>query len=155
MDAVGYGAAGTAAAAAGPVAASTGLGALGFSSVGPVAGSYAATYMSATGAIQAGSWFALAQSAAMGGTMLFALPAAVVTGGGGLVVYSQRERIYKGASWVYNEWAARVLPYGNAAKAATRGFSLSRARNLQGSAAATQNCIVSAGKAIPCPLRKN
>lgn len=39
--------------------------------------------------------------------MLFALPAAVVTGDGGLVVYSQRERIYKSASWVYNEWAAR------------------------------------------------
>ena len=43
----------------------------------------------------------------MGGTMLFALPAAVVTGGGGLVMYSQRERLYKGASWVYNEWLAR------------------------------------------------
>ena len=41
----------------------------------------------------------------LGGTML-ALPA-VVTGGGGLVVYSQRERIYNGASWVYNEWAGR------------------------------------------------
>ena len=40
-------------------------------------------------------------------TMLFALPAAFVTGGGGLVVYSQREHIYKGASWVYNEWAER------------------------------------------------
>ena len=48
----------------------------------------------------AGSWFALAQSAAMGGSMLVALPVAVVTGG-------QREHIYKGASWVYNRWAVR------------------------------------------------
>ena len=54
MDAMGYGAAGVAGAAAGPFAASLGLGALGFSSVGPVAGSCAATYMSTAGAIQAG-----------------------------------------------------------------------------------------------------
>ena len=53
-DAMGYGAASVAGAAVGPAAASTGLGALGFSSVGPVAGSYAAAYMSAAGAIKAG-----------------------------------------------------------------------------------------------------
>ena len=38
----------------GPAAASTGLGALGFSSIGPVAGSYAAGVMSAAGTIKAG-----------------------------------------------------------------------------------------------------
>ena len=53
-EALGYGTAGIAGAAVGPAAASSGLGALGFSSIGPVAGSYAAGVMSAAGTIKAG-----------------------------------------------------------------------------------------------------
>ena len=49
-----FGTAGIAGAAVGPAAAGTGLGALGFSSIGPVAGSYAAGVMSAAGTIKAG-----------------------------------------------------------------------------------------------------
>jgi hypothetical protein len=43
------------------------LGAVGFSSIGPVAGSVAAGWQASIGAVEAGSLFALCQSAAMGG----------------------------------------------------------------------------------------
>ncbi|KAK6512974.1 hypothetical protein TWF506_009136 [Arthrobotrys conoides] len=43
------------------------LSAVGFSSVGPVAGSYAAAWQSSIGVVQAGSTFAALQSAAMTG----------------------------------------------------------------------------------------
>ena len=51
----------------------------------------------------AGSLFAFAQSAAMGGTMLFTVPVTVATAGTGLAVYSQRKHICTGASKVYNK----------------------------------------------------
>jgi hypothetical protein len=43
------------------------LGAVGFSSIGPAAGSVAAGWQASIGAVEAGSLFALCQSAAMGG----------------------------------------------------------------------------------------
>ncbi|KAF3289959.1 hypothetical protein TWF970_003702 [Orbilia oligospora] len=43
------------------------LGAVGFSAIGPVAGSYAAAWQSSIGVVQAGSTFAALQSAAMTG----------------------------------------------------------------------------------------
>lgn len=43
------------------------LGAIGFSAIGPVAGSMAAGWQASIGAVEAGSLFALCQSAAMGG----------------------------------------------------------------------------------------
>ena len=45
------------------------LGAVGFSAIGPVAGSVAAGWQASIGAVEAGSLFALCQSAAMGGAV--------------------------------------------------------------------------------------
>jgi hypothetical protein len=49
------------------------LGAVGFSSIGPVAGSAAAAWQASIGAVEAGSLFALCQSAAMGGAAVSGL----------------------------------------------------------------------------------
>lgn len=46
------------------------LGAIGFSAVGPVAGSIAAGWQASMGTVAAGSFFALLQSAAMGGAAI-------------------------------------------------------------------------------------
>jgi hypothetical protein len=43
------------------------LSAVGFTALGPAAGSYAAAWMSSIGIVQAGTWYSAAQSAAMGG----------------------------------------------------------------------------------------
>jgi hypothetical protein len=51
------------------------LGAIGFSSIGPVAGSVAAGWQASIGAVEPGSLFALCQSAAMGGAAAAALAA--------------------------------------------------------------------------------
>ena len=45
------------------------LSALGFSAAGPVAGSVAASWMAATGLVAKGSFYAVLQSAAMGGSI--------------------------------------------------------------------------------------
>ncbi|KAE8363036.1 hypothetical protein BDV27DRAFT_130505 [Aspergillus caelatus] len=50
-----------------PVTGPAVLGAVGFSSTGPVAASLAAAWQSSIGIVQAGTWFATLQSAAMGG----------------------------------------------------------------------------------------
>ena len=55
------------------------LGAIGFGSVGPVAGSIAAGWQASIGSVTAGSLFAFLQSAAMGGPAM-----GVVAGIGGL-----------------------------------------------------------------------
>jgi len=74
---------GTAGATAGvfltPVLITAGLGVVGFSAAGPVAGSIAAGMQAGIGNVVAGSLFAGAQSVAMGG----ALPAAITAVGGG------------------------------------------------------------------------
>ncbi|KAH9980657.1 hypothetical protein BJV74DRAFT_855712 [Russula compacta] len=74
---------GTAGAAAGtvlvPVALTAGLGVIGFSAAGPVAGSIAAGMQAGIGNVAAGSLFATAQSVAMGG----AVPGAVTAVGSG------------------------------------------------------------------------
>jgi hypothetical protein len=58
------------------------LGVIGFSSIGPVAGSVAAGWQASIGAVEAGSLFALCQSAAMGG----AAAGLATTGVGGAAV---------------------------------------------------------------------
>jgi hypothetical protein len=58
------------------------LGAVGFSAIGPVAGSAAAGWQASTGLVQAGSFFAWCQSAAMGGAALNGIFACGVTGAG-------------------------------------------------------------------------
>ncbi|KAH9081433.1 hypothetical protein EDB83DRAFT_543311 [Lactarius deliciosus] len=74
-----------------PVVAPAILYGLGFSAIGPVAGTTAATIQAGIGNVAAGSFFAMAQSAAMGG----AIPAvftAIGAGLGGLIgaVFSTR-----------------------------------------------------------------
>ncbi|MCJ1269198.1 hypothetical protein MMC22_009087 [Lobaria immixta] len=56
------------------------LGAAGFSAVGPVAGSAAAAWQSSAGLVQAGSFFAWCQSAAMGGAAVGGIAAAGTVG---------------------------------------------------------------------------
>lgn len=56
------------------------LGAAGFSAIGPVAGSAAAAWQSSTGLVQAGSFFAWCQSAAMGGAAVGGIVAAGTVG---------------------------------------------------------------------------
>jgi Interferon-induced 6-16 family len=56
------------------------LGAIGFSSIGPVAGSVAAGWQASIGAVEAGSLFALCQSAAMGGAVAAGLTTTGVSG---------------------------------------------------------------------------
>lgn len=56
------------------------LGAVGFSALGPVAGSAAVAWQSSLGAAQAGSFFALCQSAAMGGAVASGITAAGAVG---------------------------------------------------------------------------
>ncbi|KAM3067051.1 hypothetical protein ACMFMG_011830 [Clarireedia jacksonii] len=58
------------------------LGAVGFSAVGPVAGSAAAAWQSSIGVVEAGSIFAWCQSAAMGGAALGGIFGAGVGGAG-------------------------------------------------------------------------
>jgi hypothetical protein len=53
-----------------PMAIPAVLGAVGFSTTGPVAGSLAAGWQSSIGLVQAGSIFAWCQSVAMGGTSI-------------------------------------------------------------------------------------
>lgn len=59
------------------------LGAVGFAAAGPVAGSAAASWQASIGVVQAGSFFAWCQSAAMGGAAAIGITAAGV---GGLTV---------------------------------------------------------------------
>ncbi|KAH9001180.1 hypothetical protein EDB92DRAFT_1825226 [Lactarius akahatsu] len=63
-----------------PVVAPPILHALGFSAIGPVAGTAAAAMQAGIGNVAAGSFFAMAQGVAMGGT----IPAAFTAIGGGL-----------------------------------------------------------------------
>ncbi|KAI9778678.1 MAG: hypothetical protein M1816_003927 [Peltula sp. TS41687] len=58
------------------------LGAVGFSAVGPVAGSVAAGWQASLGVVEAGSLFAWCQSVAMGGVAVNAIVAAGAAGGG-------------------------------------------------------------------------
>lgn len=58
------------------------LGAMGFSALGPVAGSAAAGWQGGIGAVQAGSLFAWCQSATMGGTAANGIIATGAAGGG-------------------------------------------------------------------------
>ena len=65
---------------------------LGFTAVGPTAGSWAAGWMSTTMlvngvGISAGSWFAAAQSAAMGGAAILGPAFVALCGVAGAVVY--------------------------------------------------------------------
>jgi Interferon-induced 6-16 family len=64
------------------------LGAVGFSAIGPVAGSVAAGWQSAIGAVEAGSLFAFCQSAAMGGVAAATLTGTAATGAGAAVLAS-------------------------------------------------------------------
>lgn len=57
------------------------LGAIGFSAIGPVAGSVAAGWQASIGLVEAGSLFALCQSAAMGGAVATGLVATGATTG--------------------------------------------------------------------------
>lgn len=65
-----------------PVAATVALGAVGFSAVGPVAGSIAAGLQAGIGNVAVGSAFAAAQSVAMGGTLSGVVTAVGTTIGG-------------------------------------------------------------------------
>ena len=56
------------------------LGAIGFSAIGPVAGTAAAGWQASIGAVQAGSLFAFCQSAAMGGAAATAMTATGISG---------------------------------------------------------------------------
>ena len=56
------------------------LGAVGFTAAGPAAGSAAAAWQASIGVVEAGSLFAWCQSAAMGGTAVGGIQAAVVAG---------------------------------------------------------------------------
>ncbi|KAI4147218.1 MAG: hypothetical protein LQ340_005656 [Diploschistes diacapsis] len=56
------------------------LGAVGFTAVGPAAGSAAAAWQASIGAVQAGSLFAWCQSAAMGGAAVSSIQAAGIAG---------------------------------------------------------------------------
>jgi hypothetical protein len=58
------------------------LGAIGFSAIGPVAGSVAAGWQASMGIVEAGSLFALCQSAAMGGAAAAGLTTTGVSGQG-------------------------------------------------------------------------
>lgn len=58
------------------------FGAVGFSALGPVAGSSAAAWQASMGAVEAGSLFAWCQSAAMGGAAVNGIIAAGATGAG-------------------------------------------------------------------------
>ena len=58
------------------------LGAAGFGAAGPIAGSLAAGWQSSLGAVQAGSFFAWCQSAAMGGSAVGGIWAAGAAGAG-------------------------------------------------------------------------
>ncbi|MCJ1403431.1 hypothetical protein MMC11_006654 [Xylographa trunciseda] len=73
------------------------LPAIGFSSMGPVAGSLAAAWQSAIGAVVAGSPFAILQSAAMGGAA-----AGVITGVGvaGFAALAAK----KVGEWAWGAW---------------------------------------------------
>ena len=62
------------------------LGAVGFSSIGPVAGSAAAGWQASIGAAEAGSLFTLCQSAAMGGAAATAGLATTGVGGAALAL---------------------------------------------------------------------
>ena len=61
------------------------LGAFGFGALGPVAGSGVAAWQTSMGAVEAGSLFAILQSAAMGGAAVNGIIAAGLTGGGVLL----------------------------------------------------------------------
>ncbi|KAI9877711.1 MAG: hypothetical protein M1830_003053 [Pleopsidium flavum] len=67
---------------AAPVIAPPLLGAAGFAALGPVAGSAAAAWQSSIGVVQAGSWFAWCQSAAMGGAAWSGIAASGAAGAG-------------------------------------------------------------------------
>ena len=56
------------------------LGAVGFTSAGPAAGSAAAAWQASIGAVKAGSLFAWCQSAAMGGTAIGGIQFAGIAG---------------------------------------------------------------------------
>jgi len=84
LTALAIGAVGTTAGAfLAPVVLTAGLGVIGFSAVGPVAGSIAAGLQAGIGNVAAGSLFAMAQSAAMGGAVSSVVTAAGALGGGG------------------------------------------------------------------------
>jgi len=84
LTAVALGAAGiTAGAVLAPVVLTAGLGVIGFSAAGPVAGKIAAGLQAGIGNVAAGSLFAMAQSAAMGGAVSSVVAAAGALGGGG------------------------------------------------------------------------
>ena len=65
-----------------PFAAPATLVAAGFAATGPVAGSAAAAWQSSRGLVQAGSFFAWCQSAAMGGAAVNGISACSAAGGG-------------------------------------------------------------------------
>jgi len=67
-----------------PYAIISGLGAIGFSAAGPVAGSFAAAMQASVGAAEAGSAFALAQSVTMTPAILTAASGGAVVGAGAL-----------------------------------------------------------------------
>ena len=75
------------------------LPAVGFSSAGPVAGSLAAIWQSALGAVAAGSPFAVLQSAAMGGVAGVVVSGVGVVGLAGLVAKKVREGVRKRWGW--------------------------------------------------------
>ena len=62
------------------------LGAVGFSAIGPVAGSAATAWQASIGAVQGVSLFAWCQSAAMGGAAMGSIQAAGVAGSAGAVM---------------------------------------------------------------------
>ncbi|KAL2372399.1 hypothetical protein BDBG_07561 [Blastomyces gilchristii SLH14081] len=64
------------------VIATPALGAIGFTSIGPAAGTVATAWQSGIGSVEAGSIFAMCQSAAMGGVVAKAVTAVGAAGAG-------------------------------------------------------------------------
>ncbi|KAL5482936.1 hypothetical protein ACEPAI_9531 [Sanghuangporus weigelae] len=91
---------------AGPALMTAGLGALGFSAIGPVAGSIAAGIQSTVygGAVGAGSLFAFCQSLTMGGAGAMAI-ATGVSGAGGLAAGAIKEIASKPPSKLWDDGA--------------------------------------------------
>ncbi|KAL5501308.1 hypothetical protein ACEPAH_8568 [Sanghuangporus vaninii] len=89
---------------AGPALMTAGLGVLGFSAIGPVAGSVAAGIQSTVygGAVGAGSLFAFCQSLTMGGAGAMAI-ATGVSGAGGLAAGAVKEIMSKPFSTSWND----------------------------------------------------
>ncbi|KAH8113537.1 hypothetical protein DFH11DRAFT_1727551 [Phellopilus nigrolimitatus] len=90
---------------AGPALFVGGLSLIGFSAVGPVAGSLAATAQSVFygGAVQAGSAFAFCQSAAMGGSALVAVAEASAVGAAAIAKMKELAERPPSKSWADGE----------------------------------------------------